>query len=94
MGRYFFNQRGYGHNGNIRLLCKKEANLIRSINQIELFDTLAAFLIGRIVKPKVIIDEVKRDGHKFGREKLYKIMIKFAAPVMLFILLIRAFGLI
>lgn len=50
-------------------------------------------LIGWIVKPKVVIDEVTNGGFKFGRKTLYIFMIKFAAPVLLFILLIQSTGL-
>lgn len=54
---------------------------------------LTCILIGWVVKPKIVIDEVKYGGYKFGREKLYVVMIKFVAPVLLAILLLQAFGL-
>ena len=50
-------------------------------------------LIGWIVKPEYIIGECVKNGEKFGREKLYKVMIRFVAPILLFILLIKAVGL-
>lgn len=50
--------------------------------------------IGWIVKPKTVIDEVTDSGHKFGREKLYVVMVKFITPVLLTLLLLRALGLI
>ena len=50
--------------------------------------------IGWFLKPKTIIDEVKLGGHKFGREKLYVIMVKYVTPVLLSILLLQALGLI
>lgn len=49
-------------------------------------------LIGWIVKPKVIIDEVTVNGEKFGRKIIYNAVIKFIAPVLLFILLLQAVG--
>ena len=49
--------------------------------------------IGWIVKPKTVIDEVKLGGHKFGREKLYVVMIKFITPILLTLLLLQALGL-
>ncbi len=49
-------------------------------------------LIGWIVKPKVIIDETTKNGEKFGRKTLYIVMIKFIAPVLLFLLLLGSFG--
>ncbi len=53
---------------------------------------VTCILVGWIVKPKDVIDEVKVNGEKFGREGLYKVMVKFAAPVCLIIIFISAFG--
>ena len=50
--------------------------------------------IGWIVKPKTIIEEVTRNGEKFGREKLYIIMVKYVTPVLLLILLLQALGIV
>jgi NSS family neurotransmitter:Na+ symporter len=50
--------------------------------------------IGWIVKPKTVIDEVTHGGFKFGREKLYVIMVKFITPVLLLLLLLQALGVI
>lgn len=55
---------------------------------------LTCILIGWVVKPKTVIDEVTYGGYKFPREKLYIIMIKFVAPILLFILLLQSFGLL
>ena len=49
-------------------------------------------LIGWVVKPKTVIDEVTLGGLKFGREKLYVVMVKFITPVMLLFLLLQALG--
>lgn len=54
---------------------------------------LTCILVGWIVKPKTIIDEVTSDGSKFGRKGLYIVMIKFIAPVLLALLLFKAIGL-
>ena len=51
-------------------------------------------LIGWVVKPKTIIDEVRRNGEAFGREKLYVVMVKFITPVLLALLLLQALGVI
>ncbi len=47
-------------------------------------------LIGFILKPKVVIDEVKVTDGKFKSEKLFVVMIKWIAPI--FILAILAFS--
>lgn len=49
-------------------------------------------LVGWIVKPKTIIDEVTLGGCRFGREKLYVIMIKVIVPIMLVFLLMQSIG--
>ena len=49
-------------------------------------------LIGWIVKPKTIIEEATKNGERFSRKHLYIVMIKFVAPVMLFILLLGSLG--
>ena len=50
--------------------------------------------IGWIVKPKTVIDEVTLGGFRFGREKLYVIMVKFITPVLLLLLLLQALGVV
>ena len=49
-------------------------------------------LIGWILKPKVIIDEMEKSSCKFGRKKLYVVMLKYIAPVLLVILLLKSLG--
>ena len=49
--------------------------------------------IGWIVKPGTIIDEVTLGGFRFGREKLYVVMVKYITPLLLVILLLQALGL-
>lgn len=51
-------------------------------------------LIGWIVKPQVIIDEVEKNGETFGRRSLFIAMIKFIAPVLLFILFLKSAGIL
>lgn len=54
---------------------------------------LSCILIGWIVGPKWIIDEAQSSGHRFGRRKLYTIMIKYVAPVIMLILFLQSTGL-
>ena len=51
-------------------------------------------LIGWIVKPKTVIDEATKNGEKFGRKRLYIVMVKFIAPVLLMALLLVSLGVI
>ena len=51
-------------------------------------------MVGWFIKPKIIIDEVTLGGLKFGREKLYVVMVKYVTPVMLLFLLLQSLGLI
>ncbi|MCR5189696.1 MAG: sodium-dependent transporter [Treponema sp.] len=53
---------------------------------------LTCILAGWICKPKSMIDEITFNGEKFRRRGLYIVMIKFIAPVLLFILLLTSFG--
>ena len=48
--------------------------------------------IGWVLKPKTIIDEVRRNGEAFGRQKLYVVMVKYVTPVLLLLLLLQALG--
>ena len=54
---------------------------------------LESILIGWIVKPDLIIEEVTQGKIKFGRRKLYVVMIRFVVPFMLLVLLLQAIGL-
>lgn len=49
-------------------------------------------LIGWILKPKTVIEEVEKNGCKMGRKRLYTIMIKFVAPIFLVLLLLQTLG--
>lgn len=49
-------------------------------------------LIGWVVGPKTIIDEVEQGGQHMGRKHLYVVMVKFVAPIMLVLLLLQSFG--
>ena len=51
-------------------------------------------LIGWVAKPKTVIDEVEKTGHKFGRKYLYIVMIKVIAPLLLVILFLKSLGLL
>ena len=50
-------------------------------------------LVGWILGPGYVTDEAMKNGEKFGRKGLFVVMIKYVAPVMLLILLLKAVGL-
>ena len=49
-------------------------------------------LVGWVVKPKTVVDEVMRGGVHFGRKWLYVGMVKVVTPVMLVLLLLQSLG--
>ena len=51
-------------------------------------------LIGWIVKPKWIKEEMEVGGNKFGRNKLYNVMVKYVAPIIMAILFVQSTGLL
>lgn len=55
---------------------------------------LTCILIGWILKPKTVIDEVTLGGYPFRRRALYVGMIKVVAPVLLALLLLQSVGIL
>ena len=53
---------------------------------------LSSILIGWVVGPKWVTDEVQRNGEKFTRKKLYIFMIKYVAPIVMAILFLQSTG--
>lgn len=51
-------------------------------------------LIGWVLKPKTVIDEVEKTGCRFGRKGLYILMIRYVAPVLLVVLLLKSLGIL
>lgn len=51
-------------------------------------------LIGWIVKPKTVIDEVEKSGCRFRRKVLYLVMLKVIAPLLLLTLLLKSLGIV
>jgi NSS family neurotransmitter:Na+ symporter len=49
-------------------------------------------LVGWILKPKTVIDEVTKNGEKFSRKYLFIALIKFVVPAILLILLFKSLG--
>lgn len=51
-------------------------------------------LIGWITKPSLVIDEAEKTGCKFSRKKLYIVMIRYIAPILLVILFLKSMGIL
>ncbi|MCR5418564.1 MAG: sodium-dependent transporter [Lachnospiraceae bacterium] len=49
-------------------------------------------LIGWVVGPKVVLDEVEKTGKRLFRRDLYVVMIKFVAPILLIVLFLKSIG--
>ena len=54
---------------------------------------LTSILIGWVIGPKWIIDEVEKNGEHFGRAKLYSVMMRYVVPVVMLILFLASSGL-
>ena len=54
---------------------------------------LTSILIGWVIGPKWIIDEVEKNGEHFGRAKLYSVMMHYVVPVVMLILFLTSTGL-
>ena len=53
---------------------------------------LTSILVGWVVGPKWIIDEVEKNGERFARAGLYRVMIKYIVPVVMLILFLTSTG--
>ena len=55
---------------------------------------LSSILIGWIVGPNFVIEEMERSGHPFRRKGLYRVMIRYIVPVMMLILFLQSTGIL
>ena len=55
---------------------------------------LSTVLIGWIAKADFVIDEVRRNGEPFRRERLYRVMIRYVAPLMMLALFLESTGIL
>lgn len=53
---------------------------------------LSTILIGWVVTPDYVNEEMERNGEKFRRKNIYCIMIRYVAPVMMFVLFLQSTG--
>lgn len=55
-----------------------------------LISLLTCIFIGWVIKPKYIIEEMESSGDKFSRKKLYTVMIRYIAPIIMAILFFQS----
>ena len=55
---------------------------------------LSTILIGWVMTPDYVIDEMQRNGEAFRRKKLYRVMIRYVAPVMMLVLFLQSTGIL
>ena len=55
---------------------------------------LSTILIGWVVTPNYVVDEMQRNGETFHRKKLYCIMIRFVTPFLMLILFLQSTGIL
>ena len=68
---------------------------VASSVMLPLVALVTCIFVGWILKPKSLLDEIEHglDGGAFRRRSLYVVMIKYVAPVFLFLLILQAFNL-
>ena len=76
----------------------------KSAQILDIFDYAATYVlmpivaigtcifVGWIIKTKVIEGEATKNGEKFGRRHMFRVMVKYIAPILLAVLLLTAFG--
>lgn len=55
---------------------------------------LSSILIGWIMKPDWIAEEMELNGTKFKRKRLYNVMIRYIMPVIMLVLFLQSTGLL
>ena len=55
---------------------------------------LSTILIGWVMTPDYVIEEMERSGDRFRRKKLYRVMIRYVAPVMMLVLFLQSTGIL
>lgn len=82
---------GYGLWSNVKLLGMAFLDFFDYLSNSVLMPIVAfttCVLVGWVLGPKIITDEITRNGEKFRRKQLFNVMIKYIAPILLLIILI------
>lgn len=55
---------------------------------------LSTILIGWVVGPDYVVEEMEKGGARFTRKKVYRVMIRYVAPVMMLVLFLQSTGIL
>lgn len=55
---------------------------------------LSTILIGWVVGPDYVVEEMEKGGARFTRKKIYRIMIRYITPVMMLVLFLQSTGIL
>ena len=55
---------------------------------------LSTILIGWVKTPQYVIGEMERNGEHFRRKGVYTVMIRYIAPIMMFVLFLQSTGIL
>lgn len=89
----FFSAAGYGLLANVTLLGMPFLDFFDFFSNSLLMPIVAFFtciFIGYVLKPQAIVEEVEAGGAKFGRKKLFSVIIKYVAPLCIVLILISS----
>jgi len=82
---------GYGVWADVKILGMDILSFFDFITNSIMMPILACIttvLIGWIIGTDYIVDEITKNGEKFGREKIYRFVTKFIAPILLIVILV------
>ena len=69
------------------------ADYISNSFLMPLIALITSIFVGWVIKPQWIIDEMQRNGEKFGRKNMYVVMVKYITPVIMAVLFVQSTGL-
>ncbi len=84
---------GYGLLGNVKIIGMQFLDFFDFASNTVLMPIVALFtciFVGYVIKPKTIIEEAEVGGAKFGRKKLFSVIIKYVAPIFIVLILVSS----
>ena len=70
------------------------ADYISNSVMMPLIALLSTILIGWVKGPDYVIDEMESSGYPFRRKRIYRVMIRYIAPVLMLILFLQSTGIL